>query len=115
MRIVKLKSAFGAFALWLLILAIPGNILGQRTNGTILGIVSDSTGARIPGAKVSVTNTGTGTAQSVTANGNGEYEVVGLPAGEYKLEAASNGFKAEIEKGVVLTVGATITVNMSLV
>jgi Carboxypeptidase regulatory-like domain/TonB dependent receptor/TonB-dependent Receptor Plug Domain len=111
---MKLKSAFGAFAIWLLFFAIPGYILGQRTNGTILGIVTDSTGAIIPGATVLVTNTGTGVSQSVTTNSSGEYQVVGLPAGEYKISAASKGFKTEIRLGVVLTVGATMTDNLSL-
>ena len=98
----------------LFLLALPGYVLGQRTNGTILGTVSDSSGAQIAGARISVTNTGTGATQTVTSGGSGEYEVAGLPAGSYKLQVISTGFKAEIRQGVDLTVGATITVNLSL-
>jgi hypothetical protein len=111
MKFTKLQSALQSFAVWFLILMVPGYVFAQRTNGSIVGIVSDSSGGHVPGAKVTVTNTGTGAEQTVTADANGEYSIVGLPAGEYKLEAVSAGFKAEVRTSVILTVGATISVN----
>jgi hypothetical protein len=114
MRFRKASSFLRTVAVCFLLLAIPVFVCAQGTSGTILGIVSDSSGAHVAGAKVSVTNIGTGAVQTVTADANGEYEFVGLPAGAYKLVAASNGFKAEIRMGVDLTVGATITVNLTL-
>ena len=110
----KLNSVLQAFGVGLLLLFAPASVVAQRTSGTILGIVTDSTGADVAGAKVTVTHLGTQAAQTVTANNHGEYQVPGLPDGSYKLEASASGFKAEVRLGVVLTVGATITVNLSL-
>ena len=114
MRFKKASSVLKAVAVCFLLLAIHVYVCAQGTSGTILGIVSDSSGAHVAGAKISVTNIGTGAMQTVTADANGEYEFVGLPTGAYKLVAASNGFKAEIRMGVDLTVGATISVNLTL-
>jgi carboxypeptidase family protein/TonB-dependent receptor-like protein len=114
MKFTKLQSALRSFAVWILILMVPGCVFAQRNNGTIAGVVSDSSGAQVAGAKVSVTNSGTLAEQTVTTNARGQYEFVGLPAAAYKLEAVSKGFKSEIRLGVDLTVGASITLNLSL-
>jgi hypothetical protein len=114
MKFTKRNPIPQAFAVWLLLLAVSGYVVAQRTNGAILGIVSDSSGAHVAGANVSVTNVGTGAKQAVVSDAGGEYQFVGLPAGGYKLQVSSPGFKAEIRTGVDLTVGATITVNLSL-
>src|SRR5258708_5009138 len=105
---------FQAFAVWFVVLTVPVSAFAQRTSGTILGIVADSTGAHVAGAKIVVTNVETQAAQTVKADGLGEYQLPGLPDGVYRLAASSEGFKAEVVMGIKLTIGATITVNLTL-
>jgi Carboxypeptidase regulatory-like domain/TonB-dependent Receptor Plug Domain len=114
MKFTKPAFVLKAFAVCFLLLAVTGYVSAQRTSGTILGIVEDSGGALVAGAKVTVTSLGTKAEQVVTADSHGEYEFLGLPDGAYKLVASSQGFKAEMRMGIVLTVGATLTVNLTL-
>ena len=67
------------------LLAIP--CWGQVTTGTIAGTVTDASGAVVPGAAVTATNTSTGVASSTTTNSSGRYDFLSLPAGTYNLSA----------------------------
>ena len=81
--------------LWLLsILAIfftPVRLQAQAT-GTINGSVYDSTGALIPGATVTVTNTGTNQTRSATTDDSGNYVLPFLPVGNYSVRVEKEGF-----------------------
>ena len=114
MKFSKPTSLVHAFAVWFVILMVPACAFAQRTSGTILGTVADSTGAHVAEAKVTATNVETKAMQIVSANSYGEYQAAGLPDGVYELSASAPGFKAEVVKGVKLTVGATLTVDMTL-
>ena len=59
---------------------------GQTFTGTILGTVSDSSGAIIPNVRVVATNESTNVQQSTTTNGSGYFEIPALPPGAYRLE-----------------------------
>ena len=65
----------------------------QLTNGDVIGTVTDTTGAVIPGAKVTLTNTGTNIAGSTTTNGTGDYTFNLLNPGQYTVTIEANGFK----------------------
>ena len=78
----------------LLMLAAASWVGGQTVNTTLQGRVLDTTGASIPGATVTATNSATGLTRSVTASALGEYQIEGLPAGDYTLvvrDGSSNG------------------------
>ena len=62
-------------------------------SGQITGQVSDPSGARVPGADVTVTNMGTGVASPTTTNADGYYTVPFLPPGEYRIAVTKSGFK----------------------
>jgi hypothetical protein len=74
----------------------------QYDTGSIVGIVYDQSGAVLADATVKVTNVKTGRVYEVKTNAAGEYEVPGLPAGTYKVEADHPGFKTEIVSNIVL-------------
>ena len=57
-----------------LVLCSPALLFGQSEKGSILGTVTDSTGAAVPGALVTITNLATKTSQNLTTNGEGRYE-----------------------------------------
>src|SRR2546426_9992861 len=60
---------------------------GQAVTGTILGTVTDATGAVIPGATVTLTHTATGRARTVQTDSSGEYTAPSLPTGQYTVVA----------------------------
>ena len=62
---------------------------------SVAGIVSDPTGAAVPGATVQVQSAATGEKTSVVTNDRGEYVVPALAAGSYKLTVSKAGFKTE--------------------
>src|SRR6202030_745631 len=75
--------------LWLL-LTLSAAIYGQPGSGVVRGVVTDESGALVPGAKVTVSNTA-GPIKSVTAAGDGNYSVTGVPPGKYLVQASSPG------------------------
>jgi hypothetical protein len=82
-----------ALALGIAVIAARGQApAGQPPAASIHGHVSDPSGARIPGALVTVTNAMGVPVKSATANGTGDYSLTGLPAGSYIVEASRTGF-----------------------
>ncbi len=67
--------------------------MGQLTTADILGTATDSSGAVLPNANVTLTNLGTGETRTATTNGSGEYTFTLLPVGRYSVSVKSPGFK----------------------
>jgi len=65
----------------------------QLTNGSVVGTVTDTSGAVIPGAKLTLTNTGTKVAAATTTNGTGDYTFNLLNPGQYTATIEAKGFK----------------------
>ena len=91
-----------------------GVLLAQTPTGAIEGVVQDESGAVIPGAAVTVTNSDTGIARSVTSDGAGRYKAAGLAPGNYVVQAQVTGFETAVRNGIQLTVGADLAINLSL-
>ena len=89
-------------------------LAAQTTAATILGTVTDSTGAAVPNAKVRVTNTGTAATQDTESDSDGRYRVPALPIGDYQVEAEKTGFQTLVHQGITLTVGADAVVDFAL-
>jgi hypothetical protein len=85
-----------------------------QVRGTFTGLVSDPTGAVIPGATVTATNEGTGVATGRPTNSEGFYTIPDLQPGFYTLRAEAQGFKAFVNAHIELTVGYTQKVNFKL-
>jgi hypothetical protein len=100
------------FAIAFLIAAHNANC--QNVSGTIVGTVSDSTGAAIPGAKISITDTKTGVIHTVQSDSQGYYSAPNLPPGTYNVVAQSDGFSTENHNGVLLGVATTTRVDATL-
>src|SRR2546427_740863 len=70
-----------------------------QTAGTITGTVTDPTGAVVPSAKVTITNTGTGTvARTLQTNGSGAYVAEALPVGAYEVAIEASGFQRAVPR-----------------
>src|SRR6266481_6700645 len=84
-----------------LILAMQSAISAQESSGKVIGNVTDPKGAVIPDAKLTVTNVETQVSREATTNGEGNFEVLSLPIGNYRVMAERAGFKktvSEVEK-----------------
>ncbi len=89
-------------------LVAPNPILAQITVASIHGTVTDSSGAVVPHAKVTVLNTSTGISSQAVTNASGNYQVFSLqPGGPYTVTVEANGFKAYSAKGITLTAAAS--------
>jgi iron complex outermembrane receptor protein len=84
-----------------------------QSEGTITGVVRDSSGATIPGATVRVVNEGTGAAVEAVSDGQGAYRAAPLVPGRYRVEAALDGFETVINQ-VALEAGQTATSDVVL-
>src|SRR5256885_4302971 len=83
-----------------------------QATAQISGTVTDQSGARLPGAEVTATQTGTGLSRTVVSNESGTYVLASLPTGPYKLEVALPGFRAFAQTGIVLDVNANPVINI---
>src|SRR5690349_20970418 len=84
---------------------------GQTERGNITGTVSDSSGAAVPGATVTITNLATNQTVTVTSTSAGDYNGPSLPPGDYRLEFSATGFKKTVRDNVVLTAASTVRVD----
>ncbi len=104
------------FSVCLAIILMTGapKLLAQMTTGTILGTVSDSSGAAIPAVRVTITNTGTGIATRTVTNGSGSYAVPDLIPGAYEVSAEKQGFQTITRSGITLLVDQKARVDLTL-
>jgi len=99
----------------LLLLATGGKVYGQAgATGTILGTVTDSSGAVVPNAKIRVTNTGTKVASQAISNSAGDYNVPALNPGTYTVIAEAPGFQKTAVSSFNLTVNQHARVDFAL-
>ncbi|MGB6686994.1 MAG: carboxypeptidase-like regulatory domain-containing protein [Terracidiphilus sp.] len=82
--------------------------------GNIQGTVSDSTGAVMPQAAVTLIDEATRVARKTTSDSAGVYVFPGVPVGKYDLSVSASGFETYQQIGIVLEVGSSIAVNTAL-
>ncbi len=89
--------------------------LGQSTGtATIVGTVTDSTGAIVPGVSVRARNIGTQFVYENTTNSEGSYYIPNLPSGNYELDIEAAGFKRLQRTGLILRINETPRINVQL-
>ncbi|MGC2550225.1 MAG: TonB-dependent receptor [Candidatus Sulfotelmatobacter sp.] len=86
----------------------------QYTTARLSGIVSDATGAVVPGAKVTVQDVGTGYSQTTTSTDAGQYLFPSLPVGNYDIKVSMGGYTSYVQKGIVLSLGQAASQNVQL-
>jgi len=80
----------------------------------IAGTVKDMTGAVLPGAEVTVTQTDTGVSRNAVSDETGSYTLPNLPIGPYKLEVTLPGFRTYVQTGIVLQVNSNPSIHVVL-
>src|SRR6266700_4449365 len=91
-----------------------GVVLAHRDLGTITGTITDSQGAVVPGAKVTITEDATGLTYEVQSGSEGEYIRPLLKPGTYTVTAEATGFRRVAQKNVVLVGGDRVGVSLTL-
>src|SRR5712671_6606478 len=109
---VRSFTMFWAMGLILFLVAVP--VFAQLATGTILGVVKDTSGGTVAGAKVTVTNSETTQSRTVTTNDDGSYRFPGMPAGHYSVKIEKDGFKTSTQNGLVLDVSQEAVANASM-
>ena len=98
------------------LLAIASNVrvLAQASYGTVVGTVTDSTGADVLGAKVILKNSGTNATQAVTTGASGTYSFVNLNPGTYSVTVSETGFTSVTQDNIDVQVGGATRANVTL-
>src|SRR5581483_2269573 len=104
----------------ILVTLIVGSLLGcaalfaQAGSATVSGTVHDPSGAIVPNATVTITNTATGVAHSTVTTSGGLYVLPNLAPGNYRLNINASGFQPKDVTGITLDVDQQATVNVDV-
>src|SRR5689334_15179744 len=109
MRIVRLMCALCAF-----IIAFGASAFGQAVTGSVLGTVSDATGAVVANAKVTLTEVNTGVSRSVQTNTSGNYSFPDVAGGNYSVTIEAPGFKKDVRQNISVAVNTSTRVDAQL-
>ena len=108
MRVRVFAAAFAWLCCFCLILQ------AQSERGTITGSVRDASGAIVPGAKVTVTNTATNVVTTVSTNDAGEFTAPSLDAGVYTIRVEKEGFRPAKTTGLTVSAATTVRSDSTL-
>jgi hypothetical protein len=97
----------------LLVFSVP-TMQAQYENGSVLGTIRDSSGAPIPGAAVTITNTATGVSSDTKTDGEGNYDVPQLRVGVYSVVASAEGFSKAEARNITVSVGNRQRIDLRL-
>jgi hypothetical protein len=89
-------------------------LLGQTFYGSIAGVVTDASGAAIPAASVTITNTSTSERHSIVTDSEGGYRFVNLVPGSYSIVSEKPGFKRSRRDGITIEVAAVARLDFSM-
>jgi hypothetical protein len=90
------------------------SLQAQIYSGSLTGVVTDPSGAVIPGAKVKLTDVDKGFSYDSETDNTGRYVLRSLPPSKYRLSVALPGFNTHVQDGIVLSVNQTANIDVSL-
>lgn len=108
------KSVVTALCALMIAMFVPNLLMAQVDTGGVTGTVTDSTGAAVPDAQVTLTNPATGIVQSTRSTSTGTYSFSGVRAGSYTLKGEAPGFQAFTAKGLQVHIQNTLTIDLHL-
>jgi hypothetical protein len=114
---MKLQVTRGTIVLLCSLVALvcgPARLSAQAVSGSILGTVTDQSGAAVSGAKVNIKDVDRNVTTTTTSNESGNYQQTALSPGRYELTVEKSGFNAFLQQNVTVTVGQSTRVDASL-
>ena len=79
-----------------------------------MGRVADPSGAVLSNVKISVVNEATGSSREALTNDNGDFTMIEVPPGSYRVEFEEAGFKKNVQKNVIVQVNQVVTLNSTM-
>jgi hypothetical protein len=113
----SVRNSYGRVAVLMvfaLSMFVCASAYGQVAGATLSGAVTDSSGAVIAGARVSIKNLATGIVRAVVTDGAGVYSAPNLPPGGYSVTAVAPGFATTVQSNVTLAVASQQVLNITL-
>jgi hypothetical protein len=113
-KLRKRSHLFTVLAVFAVLFLLTPIVASAQESGTILGVVKDPSGAVVPNATVTITNTGTNEVRTVTTAADGAYRVPGLNPGNYAVKVEVPGFQTQTQTGLTLEVAQQLVANVTL-
>src|ERR1700732_86830 len=114
-KMLRLRKLWLAFLVVIIVLALaPAPGWSQNVYGTIAGAVTDTSGAAVANATVTLTNLDTAQKRSIESDASGNYTFVNILPGRYKLEAEKTGFKKFVREPIVVQIESGLRVDIAL-
>jgi hypothetical protein len=110
----KFAFACTLFAILCITCLCVSEARAQVSGATLTGTVTDSSGAVIPNAQVSITDVSTGVTRNVISESAGLYTAPNLLPGTYEIRVTAMGFTTHVQKGITLTVGAQQALDIKM-
>lgn len=99
---------------WVSLFVLGTCVWGQASNGTLVGTLTDVSGAVVPNAKVVATEVRTNLVRQASTNESGNYSIANLPQGQYSVSIEQTGFRKATRENIELTINSTVRVDMQL-
>ncbi len=109
--ITRARNRFALLPLFLVLACVS---VFAQANSELTGIITDQTGAVVPGAKVVLTDPATGVSKTTESGATGLYDLPGLNPATYNLKITAKGFQTYSQTGVVINVSATVRSDVKL-
>lgn len=109
--ITRMIQAFVALSL---VFFMTASASAQVTAGGVRGVVTDAAGAVVPGVAIQITNLETDFTATAESSGAGNYVMVNIPVGPYRLEATLDGFKTYVAEDLQVLTATTSTLNITM-
>jgi hypothetical protein len=100
--------------LFVILFAIPLIVFGQAYFGTVSGVITDSSGAVVPGARVTLLDQQKGYQFNATSDSHGNYLFTAIPPGLYSVTVEMDGFDKTVRNNITLNVNENVTANLAL-
>lgn len=110
----KGKRCAVVFCLVVIVSITTDPMFGQAVNGTLVGTLTDSSGAVVANAKITATETSTGIGRHTQSNASGNYVFPNLPPGTYSVVAEAQGFKKQSRTDLRVDVNSTVRADLSM-
>ena len=109
-----IRKLFRDLFLAVSLIFIGGTAQAQFDVGSLVGTIHDQSGAAVPGASITVTNTATNIETSTTSNSSGDYEVPSLRAGVYTVSAKAPNYAEALAQNITISVGSRQRIDLQL-
>jgi Carboxypeptidase regulatory-like domain len=113
-RVASTRRGYICLVVIILLGCAGMTLQAQTVNGTLLGTITDTTGAVVANAKITATQTSTGAIRETTSNASGNYTIPDVVPGSYSVTATSQGFKQVTQENIELVANTTQRVDLNL-